>query len=149
MRYSTRPNLGQYSHPAAKILAAGGISVFLSILSMIIGRAFMQTAPNLAFVRAAVGLLYNLTIYSFVLGVLAALAAFGVSLHMSEAAKIRLMIRKRLFSPEYGNPLHLKEGERLPKITCRETRKGIFEITIAATCCTVKEIQDKIGRAHV
>lgn len=142
MRYSTRPNLGQYSHPAAKILAAGGISVFLSILSMIIGRAFMQTAPNLAFVRAAVGLLYNLTIYSFVLGVLAALAAFGVSLHMSEAAKIRLMIRKRLFSPEYGNPLHLKEGERLPKITCRETRKGIFEITIAATCCTVKEIQD-------
>ena len=142
MRYSTRPNLGQYSHPAAKILAAGGISVFLSILSMIIGRAFMQTAPNLAFVRAAVGLLYNLTIYSFVLGVLAALAAFGISLHMSEAAKIRLMIRKRLFSPEYGNPLHLKEGERLPKITCRETRKGIFEITIAATCCTVKEIQD-------
>ena len=123
MKYSARPNLGQYSHPAAKILAAGMLSLFLSTLSMIIGRAFMQTAPNLAFVRSAVGMLYNLTMFFFVLSVLAALAAFGVSLLMPEADKIRLMVRKRLFSPEYGNPLHLKDGERLPKITRRAKQK--------------------------
>lgn len=142
MKYYSKPYLGQYSHPAAKILVAGVLSLFLSILIMIIGRAFTQIASDFTFARSAVEVLYNLTMFFFVLSVLAALAAFGISLHLSEAAKVRLMIRKRLFSPKYGNPLHLKDGERLPKITCREIQKGIFEITISTTCCTVKEIQD-------
>ncbi len=86
--------------------------------------------------------MYHITLFFFVLGILAALAALWIAVKQSEADKIRIMIRKRLFSSEYGNPLHLQESERLPKIKCWETEQGIFKITITTTCCTANEIRE-------
>lgn len=141
-RYYNHTDFFRFLHPAAKITAAGALSLIIGILSAIIGRAFMQTAPDLAFMRTIAGMMYHLTTFFLVPALLAALAALCIVTKQSEADKIRLMIRKRLFSPEYGNPLHLKEGERLPKIKCWEIEQGIFEIAITTTCCTAKEIQE-------
>jgi len=142
MKYYASPNLGQYSNPATKTLVAGVLSLLLAIFSTVIAIALANTAPNLGFARVLAGMMYHITMFSLVLGILAALAALWISIRQSEADKIRLMIRKRLFSPEYGNPLHLKEGERLPKIKCWEIEQGIFEITITTTCCTANEIRE-------
>lgn len=142
MKYYARPNLGQYSNPATKTLVAGALSLLLSVFSTIIAIALANTAPNLGFARALAGMMYHITMFFFVLAILAALAALWIAVKQSEADKIRIMIKKRLFSPEYGNPLHLKEGERLPKIKCWEIEQGIFEIAITTTCCTVNEIRE-------
>ena len=40
------------------------------------------------------------------------------------------MICKGLFSYAYGNPLHLKDGELLPKVKCSEIDGGKFVLTV-------------------
>lgn len=49
---------------------------------------------------------------------------------------------KGLFSYPYGNPLHLKDGQILPKITCTSADNGRFILTIYATTVTVEDIQN-------
>lgn len=142
MKYYNHPNFLQYSHPAAKLAAVGLLDIFAGILTTVIEAAFLRIAPDFGFFLAAAALLHRIAAFFFLSSALIAALAVWKAVSMSEADKIKLMVRRRLFSPEYGNPLHLKEGERLPKVTCREIEKGIFEIAIAATSCTVKEIQD-------
>lgn len=142
MKYYNHPNFLQYAHPAAKFAAVGLLDILAGILLTIIEAAFLRIAPSVGLFLNAATILHHVAAFFFLLSALITAAAVWKAVGMSEADKIRLMVRRRLFSPEYGNPLHLKEGERLPKITCRETEKGIFEIMIASTSSTVKEIQD-------
>lgn len=142
MKYYNHPNFLQYAHPAAKFAAVGLLDILAGILLTIIEAAFLRIAPSVGLFLNAATILHHVAAFFFLLSGLITAAAVWKAVAMSEADKIKLMVRRRLFSPEYGNPLHLKEGERLPKVTCREIEKGVFDIMIDSTSSTVKEIQD-------
>ena len=52
------------------------------------------------------------------------------------------MVRKSLYLPEYGNPLHLRNGERLPTIKCRVVDDGKYIVTVGTAASTVEDIQN-------
>lgn len=49
-------------------------------------------------------------------------------------------VRRSLCDASRGNPLHLRDGEELPRVRCRETPEG-FEVDVSAASFTVDEAQ--------
>ncbi len=74
---------------------------------------------------------------------IATLIAAAVIHHCQPAsAKIRHKVRRALAHPRYGNPLHLKDGELLPAVKCKDIGGGVYELTIEARSGTVETITD-------
>lgn len=75
------------------------------------------------------------TIASAMCTVTAAIAAYlaGVFyLLETDAMRICTMVRQSLFQPSRGNPLHLRDGDLLPKISCKCVAPGVYDLTISA-----------------
>lgn len=75
------------------------------------------------------------------IGVILIITSIILYLTMSDAQRIKYMIRKSLFAYECGNPLHFKDGEQLPRIRCKQVDTGLYELTISALTSTTEEIQ--------
>ncbi len=82
--------------------------------------------------------------YGSVISVLASISLFIACLLFAipnrTASRIRLAVKKRLFNSNYGNPLHFKEGNALPKITCRESF-GMYILKIRATSTSIAALE--------
>ena len=73
-------------------------------------------------------------------GIVAVIAAVVVHILAPDRAKIQHMVRRALCSPCYGNPLHLREGEQLPTVACKNTlRSGVYDLTVSAGAVTVED----------
>ena len=75
-------------------------------------------------------------------GVIALIAAAAVRFWMPDCTKIRYKVRRALCHPCCGNPLHLRDGEKLPAVICIAVCKGIYELTIKGGAVTVETIAD-------
>lgn len=51
---------------------------------------------------------------------------------LPDTVRITMMVRRGLFHPSRGNPLHLKEGELLPRIRCEHVGEGLYDLIISA-----------------
>lgn len=51
---------------------------------------------------------------------------------LPDTIQIVIMVRRGLFHPSHGNPLHLREGELLPRIRCKCVGVGVYNLTICA-----------------
>lgn len=49
-----------------------------------------------------------------------------------DTIRIRMMVRQRLYQPAYGNPLHLRDGDRLPRVSCVRLGAGMYDLIISA-----------------
>lgn len=87
---------------------------------------YLSSAYRLLFASGMV-----LLVFSIVIGILT-----------TDAMKIAIRVRRKLCCYRYGNPLHLKDGELLPKIKCKRKDFGVYELTVLATTNTVEEIQE-------
>lgn len=70
--------------------------------------------------------------------------------HVSICALMRRQIERRLFCPDYGNPLHLSEGTVLPKVKVHTADHQRFRVTVDASSCTtdgLERIPDAISSA--
>ena len=75
-------------------------------------------------------------------GALALTAAGVLYAALPDHVRIRHMVRRALYCPAYGNPLHLQDGELLPKITCRPAENGNgYVLTAKVQSCTVENIK--------
>lgn len=87
----------------------------------------------------------------FLAGVLLLAAARSMAKHTTDTDLIVAQVRHGLFSPSNGNPLHLREGEILPDVTCKRAGKGRYDLTIAAhpgvTVETIADIVSAISSA--
>lgn len=65
--------------------------------------------------------------------------------------RIVRMVKNGLFDSARGNPLNLREGELLPKIRCKRTGEGLYDLTISAqqsvTVDTIKAAAPSISAA--
>lgn len=71
-----------------------------------------------------------------------ALASLTVTLAVKMPDRYRIcnMVRRGLFYPAYGNPLHLRDGQCLPSIRCKKAGPGLFDLIITAQGVTVEDI---------
>ncbi|MDE7433269.1 MAG: hypothetical protein K2N34_15335 [Lachnospiraceae bacterium] len=142
MYYHDKPAILQFVSPCAKI----GISGVIMCIAAAIATAMHGLLWRMYIVHDVLSpvmmFLNEISVALLTCGIAALLAAAVWAVGMTDAQKIKIMIQRRLFDPRYGNPLHYKEGERLPKITCRATGRGRYALTITATSNTVQEIID-------
>ena len=115
-------------------LALGGV---LAMASM--GLAPAADVPILGTVVRGIG---DTAAAALGVGIAALVAAAVVYRCQPASAVIRHKVRRALAHPRYGNPLHLKDGELLPGVNCKEIGNGVYELTITAQSCTVETIAD-------
>ena len=73
---------------------------------------------------------------------LATVLALVIRWKATDSQRMRIMVRRGLFDYSMGNPLHLKEGERLPSVRCRETGLGSYEIVVGVAASRVEDISN-------
>lgn len=69
-------------------------------------------------------------------------AAVVMRLFMKPHYLICHQVKKGLLCYSQGNPLHLKDCERIPKITCKQVDEGVYELNITASCRTCEELSE-------
>lgn len=144
MKYYHSDATFRYSMPSTKLLVLGivtaisgmGVMGIIFLLQRITGGQTLDMAwlnPVFQFLHTVAGI-------ALIIGIFCISFAPLIFFTISDAGRIRYSVRKGLFCYQYGNPLHLKDHERLPEIRCRKQRDGLFELTISATSSSVEDI---------
>ena len=127
-----------YAAPGVILLVAGSAALLLAG-ALVLG--FRGLAPAVSGPLAEiVRMVGQAAAVVACVGIGAVIAAAAVHVLTPDRAKIRHKVRRALCHPAHGNPLHLQEGELLPSIKCKETRPGVYDLTISAGAVTVETI---------
>jgi len=130
-----------YTLPTTRAAVVGaGIALCALLIGLVSGNLFMQfpITAKLAQVFLQVSLCS--------IGFAAVCAVFTVGLVImgmtaSKEAKIGYMLHRALFCASYGNPLHFRDGEILPKLRCRELESGTYEVVIGTVTAPPEVVQ--------
>lgn len=116
------------------------ISALFGLLAWEFSRISLSTLQAFSFIEGLGGkfafacrVLLSISIVLFIMSIC-------MLIIMKDADRIRHQIRKALFLHENGNPLHLKNGERLPQVTVKGLESGVFEVKLSAVSATVEDI---------
>jgi hypothetical protein len=106
------------------------------LVYMICGMAFLIAAMLFVASAKVVALLI----------IAAGLLGVGLACHSrhsrSVAERIRIMARKKLLQPKYGNPLHLEDGDVIPQISITENADDSFTLSVQSISFRMKYLQD-------
>lgn len=118
----------------------------LGVLISILGGALLWVYVVLA--RSGAALAYYISMCALTVlgaGALLLVLAGVMALGLPAEDRIRFMIRRALFSPSYGNPLRLTDGELLPPVACTpiqvEDGTTRFSLKIRPKSCAVDDIR--------
>lgn len=127
-----------YAPPSVKSTLGGVTLLSLGVLCTSACIAYDGfTSVPLSLIYSGLSLLGELLIG----GGVAAICA-GCILHVArpDAARITAVVRRRLCDPRFGNPLHLREGEALPRVKCKDLGMKRYALTISCASSTVEDI---------
>ena len=130
-----------YASPSVKLLSLGIVALMLAGV-LALGCRGLAAAAGVPLVGAVGRVMGQAAAAGLCVGVASLIAAVAVHFRTSDCAKIRHKVRRALCCPRYGNPLHLRDGEKLPAVICIEVCKGIYELTIKGGAVTVETITD-------
>ena len=128
-----------YASPGVILLALGGGSLAVAGV-LALGCHGLASAASVPIVGAVGHMMGQAAAVALGAGVVALIAAAAVRFWMPDCAKIRYKVRRALWHPVHGNPLRLREGELLPRVSCKQMEDGIFALTIAAGAVSVDTI---------
>ena len=128
-----------YAAPGVILLVAGSAALLLAG-ALALGFRGLAPAVSGPLAGAIVRMVGQAAAVVACVGIGAVIAAAAVHVLTPDRAKIRHKVRRALCHPAHGNPLHLQEGELLPSIKCKETRPGVYDLTISAGAVTVETI---------
>lgn len=134
--------MGKYHADATRLTYAEP-----SILCGVLGLAllvFCVLCWQLAALLAGGSLAHLAQICSWTLlgGAVVLFVIAAASIAQPDHVHIRRIVKRALYCPAYGNPLGLKDGELLPKITCRPAENGRgYVLSMTVKSCTVDDIQ--------
>ena len=143
-RYFKKDNsLVDFALPSTVIAVLAALALLLAASASGLGWAVGRAAEDryLAFLTPAASFLFSGGIAFLIISVLLFITAAVVYVRMPDRVKIAAQVRKALLSYEYGNPLGLKEGQRLPKVRCKDMGAGVYEISISAVSCTIEQLE--------
>ncbi len=136
----------RYAFPSTKLLVLGIVLLIASFLAVILQKELFIPLLTIPYITTIINICIIALGWCFVIcGVVSiTLITIALLIHITLPihTRIQYMVRKGLFAYEYGNPLHLKEGELLPKIKCKEIENGKYELSISAVTVTVEDIQN-------
>lgn len=120
----------RFAAPSTLVLLVGAATAVVAapmcaLIFMLIKLGF--AAYILPFVTA----LMWVTAFLIIISIVAVMLAAGMHFLFDDADRIRWQVLRGLCCPSYGNPLHLKEGERLPVVTCRLIGPGTYRLKVA------------------
>lgn len=132
-----------FALPSTVIAVLGGLGLLLAASASGLGWAVGQAAADeyLGFLTPVSLFLWQGGTVFLAVGVLLFLGAAVVYVRTPDRVKMAAQVRKALLSYEYGNPLGLKEGQRLPKVRCKDKGAGVYEISISAVSCTIEQLE--------
>lgn len=121
-----------YASPGVKLLSLGIVALMLAGVLALGCRGLASTA-SVPLVGAVGRMMGQAAAAGLCVGIVAVIAAVAVHFWMPDRAKIRYKVQRALYHPSFGNPLHLREGERLPAVVCKNTlRSGVYDLTVTA-----------------
>ena len=139
----------RFATPGTRIFVLGGLLLVLSAVSYGLQMLLSAIQSNgtqfhilTRWLDTPIAWSRNVFVVSLILSAALAVFAALISLRQSPSSKIRCMVRRGLFDSRQGNPLHLKDGEILPHVTCKVVGFGAHLITITAGSATIDAIQD-------
>lgn len=125
--YNSSAPVLRYASPAAQCGIYGAIMIALGVAC---GHASQPLS-----MRGWVGMGMPIMwcgIILFLTGCFVASVGFMLHLCQSDCDRVALMVRLALFAPQRGNPLHLRDGELLPRVTCKRASNGQYAVVIWA-----------------
>ena len=128
----------RFAMPDTKLTVSGICTLFFAGCAY----GFNAALSEISFTQRIAGAFNAIGITLLTASLIAFISAVAVHCLMADNVKIKYMVRKGLYCFSYGNPLHLKDGERLPSVKCIDKGLGVFYLTIKAISCTVEDIQN-------
>ena len=143
--YNSKANKFRYASPAAIAVVAGLALLILSALVLMLKclLVIMAGAAPLDSVDVSAAAIIMLEVGASTAGLGLVFTILGLvfCFCMSKTERIYFQSRRALFASRFGNPLNLKDGERLPKlVTARAAKNGRFLLRVYASCVTVDEL---------
>lgn len=131
-RYNSKALRLWYAAPHTQSLMLGAFSADLGIWFFILpktGNNFIQFTTRMGW---------------FFIMVAVACFAIAVKLYRSFDTEKQILhqVKVGLYYPGYGNPLHLRDGEYLPKVTIKSTGNDKYLLTIFCTSVTAETLND-------
>lgn len=144
MRFSKEAPAIVYAAPGTKVIVLGAVLAFAAacfyLLGVLVERLLVPVAEDVTRVHLLSGNLSAVALVTLSVGMLSIAVGVVWLLRLPEPERLKVRVRSGIFDSRYGNPLHLREGEVLPHVTCEETDEGRFELTVSASSSTVEEI---------
>lgn len=133
--HANAPQL-RYAPLYIQLAAAGGIALIGSIVCAV---THIQLAPSpgatdmLSVINGNMAALaLRASNYALLVAVILLVSAILCYLRTPDTVRLCGMVRQALYQPSRGNPLHLRDGDLLPKISCRCVGPGLYDLTISA-----------------
>lgn len=143
--YNRNASFLTFASPSTRFLVLGMmleiVGVVVALFTRVLALIITELLPDVAQIRPVVFYLKLIHFTCISIGIISLFIALFLELIMTDAQRMGHLIRKRLFLYQYGNPLHLKDHERLPKVKCKKKSDGVFVVTISTSCCTTEEIE--------
>lgn len=148
--YNSKATRLRYAAPHTLLGVGGVASALLGLLLFVFGWVVFQIPANY-FISPAVltGLACNLVEAGSCLIAFACLLFLGAGIlykFTPDNEKIRHMVYRGFCCPAYGNPLHLKDGEFLPKVSCVPSNSGRYTVTVTGASVATEEIMKSASR---
>lgn len=134
--YHTDSNYLQYAPIQIKLAISAGCAFLIGIL---FAYSYNSISPAQGEMESFGELGNSLAVLSSNFCIIATFAAIILTclsvyfyLFMPDTMRICSMIQQGLYQPSRGNPLHLRDGDLLPKISCKCVAHGVYNLTISA-----------------
>ena len=133
----------RFALPGPVIAVLGALSLLLAISVSLLGWVAWNASSGryLAILLPFARFLLSGGIAFLVISVFLFCVAIIVHIRTPDRMKMAAQVRKALLTYEYGNPLGLREGQRLPKVRCTDKGAGVYEISISAVSCTIEQLE--------
>lgn len=144
MRYSNNALAIIYATPGTKLSVLGAVLLLIAGCLLGIGHLIIELFLPIATEPSGV-----LTVHGYYVAAAIALGAIGgiavivgiaINSKLLASKKLRTRVRAGIFDPRFGNPLHLRDGEVISRVICKETEAGRFEISISTLSSTIDEV---------
>lgn len=142
--YNSKASRLRFAAPHTLIAVGGAALALLGLLMSVFGWIVSLVPDNYFIGPATLGSIrYNLSMLGvslLVVSGLVLLAAFIVYKRTPAAEQIRHMVYRGLCCPAYGNPLRLKDGEFLPRVSCVPAGSGRYDLTVTGASVAMEDI---------
>lgn len=147
-KYNKQASFLRFLAPSTKAILLGAMTLVMSGIILLLKLGLVQFSAitvtyfeDMTFITTLILLLSQAEMIFFIGGISLTVIATLCRIRIRDTSHIKVMVRKGLFYYANGNPLHLKDGERLPSIKCKSLGMGQYELTLSVVSASFEDIQ--------